>query len=85
VQVGLRSANAWSTVELRRAADGSVLRVLKAFGVTTIAFSPDRQLLATGDSDVLIRLWRVSDGTLLYTLRTPPKPLASLKGINTTV
>ena len=36
--------------------------------VTSMAFSPDRQTLASGSWDTTVRLWRVSDGALLHTL-----------------
>jgi WD40 repeat protein len=36
--------------------------------VTTAAFSPDSQLLATASSDGDIQVWQVSDGSLLFTL-----------------
>ncbi|MFN3929758.1 MAG: WD40 repeat domain-containing protein [Thermoflexus sp.] len=36
--------------------------------VWSVAFSPDGQLLASGAGDHTVRLWRVSDGTLLRTL-----------------
>ncbi len=36
--------------------------------VESVAFSPDGQVLAVAYFDSTIRLWRVSDGTLLYTL-----------------
>jgi WD40 repeat protein len=36
--------------------------------VNSVAFSPDGQMLATGSTDALIRLWQLSDGTLLDTL-----------------
>ena len=36
--------------------------------VWSVAFSPDGQTLASASSDFTIKLWRVSDGTLLRTL-----------------
>ncbi|BCW97388.1 MAG: hypothetical protein KatS3mg024_0215 [Armatimonadota bacterium] len=36
--------------------------------VSSVAFSPDGQTLASGSSDSTIKLWRVSDGKLLQTL-----------------
>jgi len=38
------------------------------FGVTSLAFSPDGQTLASGGGNATVRLWRISDGTLLHTL-----------------
>jgi WD40 repeat protein len=36
--------------------------------VNSVAFSPDAQILATASEDKTVKLWRVSDGTLLKTL-----------------
>jgi len=36
--------------------------------VLSVAFSPDGQTLASGSDDTTVRLWQVSDGTLLRTL-----------------
>lgn len=38
-------------------------------GATTVAFSPNGKLIATGGGDSLVRVWRAADGELLYTLR----------------
>ncbi len=56
------------TVRLWRVADGAPLRALKGnpSGVTRIAFSPDGQLLAAGGPN---QIWRVADGTTLYTFQ----------------
>ena len=39
--------------------------------VNSLTFSPDGQILAAAYFDSTIRLWRVSDGTLLHTLTLP--------------
>ena len=45
------------------------LRTLEYHGqVSSVAFSPDGQILASGSSDYTVCLWRVSDGALLRTL-----------------
>lgn len=66
------------TVELRRVSDGTVLQVLgepierrrrdTSRRVSKITFSRDGQTLASGEYDT-IKLWRVTDGTLLHTLK----------------
>ena len=37
--------------------------------VRSVAFSPNGQTLASGSDDTTVRLWQVSDGTLLSTLK----------------
>jgi len=46
------------------------LRVLPKHpvAVSSVAFSPDGKLIATGADDNLIRIWRVGDGTLVRTI-----------------
>jgi WD40 repeat protein len=39
-----------------------------ASSVTSVAFSPDGSLIASGSADYTIKLWRVSDGALVRTL-----------------
>jgi WD40 repeat protein len=57
------------TVRLWRASDGAPLRALAGHtsSVTRIAFSSDGQLLASGAANHIVRVWRIADGTLLYT------------------
>jgi WD40 repeat protein/tRNA A-37 threonylcarbamoyl transferase component Bud32 len=57
-----------STVWLRNANDGTLLRALEGHAgwVFAVAFSPDGSMLASGSDDDTVRLWRVSDGSLLH-------------------
>lgn len=45
-----------------------VKQIATGAGVTCIAISPDSLTLATGSSDSKVRLWRLTDGTLLRVL-----------------
>ncbi|MCS6772885.1 MAG: hypothetical protein NZ693_02090, partial [Thermoflexales bacterium] len=57
-------------VQLRRV-DGQVLHTLRghASGVAAVAISPDSQLLASGDSNGMVMLWRARDGFNTRVLR----------------
>jgi hypothetical protein len=57
------------TIKLWRVSDGALLRTLEGHtgGVTSVAFSPDGSMIASGSGDGTIKLWRVSDGALLKT------------------
>jgi hypothetical protein len=58
------------TVQLRQPASRRIVRTIKtgARGVDTIAFSMDGQILATA-GDSLVKLWDLSSGSLLQTLK----------------
>ncbi|GAB4241451.1 MAG: hypothetical protein Kow0049_30110 [Stanieria sp.] len=60
-----------STVEIRRVPDGKIIQTLDFPYATSLAFSADNQLLATGNSSKEIKVWHISDGRLAYSL---PKP-----------
>lgn len=46
--------------------------------INSVAFSPDGQTVATGTSDGTVRLWRVSDGTLIHTLEMHTRPVSGI-------
>jgi len=65
---------AWSwlteTVSLLRPPDHVLLHTLQDTGwVETWAFAPDGATLASAPNDRTVRLWRVADGALLFTLQ----------------
>jgi hypothetical protein len=47
--------------------------------ITSVAFSPDGNLAATGSVDNTMRLWRVDQGQLLRTMQGHPFPILSLE------
>ncbi len=46
--------------------------------VNRVAFAPDGQIVATGTSDGIVRLWRVSDGMLLHVLEKHTRPVSGI-------
>ncbi len=46
--------------------------------INSVAFSPDGQTVATGASDGIVRLWRISDGTLLHALDGHTRPVSGI-------
>jgi WD40 repeat protein len=57
-------------VHLGRVSDGSLVRTLTGhiYSVTSVSFSPNGRLLASGSNDNTIKLWRAADGSLMRTL-----------------
>ena len=60
-------------VTLRRTSDGGVVRTLEppasgGTGIVSLSFSSDGSLLAAGDIEGRVAVWRVSDGSLLHTV-----------------
>ena len=47
-------------------------------GVTSVAFSPDGRLLASGSYDKTIKLWEVATGSLVRTLEGHTDPVLSV-------
>lgn len=62
-----------SAVHIWRISDGQLVQTFTAYavggstntGVTFVAFSPDGQYLATGSKDQSVKVWRMSNGTLV--------------------
>ncbi len=63
----------YRTMVLWQVTDGKLIRTLEASSVTdfcsSLAFSPDGVVLAGGFNDGSVRVWRVSNGVLLYNLK----------------
>lgn len=59
------------SVSLWRAADGFLIRKLTGHSgsVLSVSLSPDGTRVASGSADSTVRLWRLSDGALLWTTR----------------
>jgi WD40 repeat protein len=60
-----------SSVQLIDTSSWQVIRTFEGhtYGVTSVAFSPDSKLLASGSDDKRIKLWEVATGQEVRTLR----------------
>jgi WD40 repeat protein len=64
-----------TATEVRRVADGELLRTLPSGTTFHVAVSPDGQLLATV-AEHAVQLWRTADGVSLWTINTPARDSA---------
>jgi WD40 repeat protein len=59
---------AMENIRLSRVSDGTLLRSLLSFYVSTLAFSPDGEILAVGKRLGEVEFWDVSKGSMLFEL-----------------
>jgi len=55
-----------------------LVKTLDTGPVHSLSFSPDGSLLASGNDDTTVKLWRVADGQLIATLKGHTKPVLSV-------
>jgi WD40 repeat protein len=69
----LAFAQLYPGAQLANLSNGAVwtLEDFGYYGTTSLAFSPDSQTLASGSDDQSVSLWRVSDGSQLFSLNGP--------------
>lgn len=65
-----------STVEIRKVFNGKIIQTLDFPAATSVAFSPDNKFLATGNYGKDVKVWRISDGKLIYSLEKADPPFA---------
>jgi len=71
--VQMETSRVGMAIRIWRVADGAELRTFDAHQsfIHGLAFSPDGQLLASGAHDDSVKLWRVSDGSLRFSVDHP--------------
>jgi WD40 repeat protein len=55
-------------IEIRKISNGSTIKTLEFFAASSIAFSSDNSLFAAGSYGGEVKVWRINDGQLIYSL-----------------
>lgn len=58
-----------SIVEIRKVSNGSIIKMVDFFAANSLAFSDDNSLVAAGGHEGEVKVWRISDGQLIYSLK----------------
>jgi WD40 repeat protein len=61
------SQTSFGAVQIWRISDGALVQNFTSYGaaVTSVAFSPDVQLIASGSADRSVKVWQIANGTLV--------------------
>lgn len=61
------SQTSYGAVQIWRVSDGALIQNFTSYGaaVTSVAFAPNGQLIASGSADRSVKVWQVSTGTLV--------------------
>ena len=54
-----------STIEIRRASDGEIVRIFDFYSTFSLTFSPDSKFIAASNNEGRINVWRIQDGLLI--------------------
>ncbi|MEM7592205.1 MAG: hypothetical protein AAF383_11915 [Cyanobacteria bacterium P01_A01_bin.83] len=66
---GKASVQGSSQIEVRTVNNDKIIQTFDFFSASSIAFSPDDTLMAVGGYGGEIKIWRIQNGELIYTLR----------------